>query len=81
MSFQLETGHTYWILDQDGYALLTEVMGGFGGNNFLADFNEYNGMYYAKYEDINSDEFAFLDDWGLAEPYLYILSNQFPGDV
>ena len=81
MSFQLETGQTYWILDQDGYALLTEFMGDFEGASFLNDFHEYNGMYYAEYDSIDPDEFAFLDYWGLAEPYLYILSNQFPGDV
>ena len=81
MSFQLETGHTYWILDQDGYALLTEVMGDFEGENFLTDFHEYNGVYYAEYDSIDSDEYTFLCEWYLAEPYLYILSNQFPGDV
>lgn len=83
MSFQLETGQTYWILDQDGYALLREVMGDFegDGDSFLADFHEYNGMYYAKDDAINPDEYAFLLEWELAEPYLYILSNQYPGDV
>ncbi len=81
MSFQLETGRTYWILDQAGYALLTEFMGDFDGEDFLADFNEYNGMYYAEYDSIDPNEQAFLEYCGLAEPYLYILSNQFPGDV
>lgn len=81
MSFQLEVGHSYWILSQDQYEFLGELMGEYGGGSFLGDFQEYNGTYYATYEAIDPNEQEFLEDWGLAHPYLYILSNQFPGDV
>ncbi len=83
MSFQLETGHTYWILEPDEYDTLMELMTDlkFEGNNLRNDFIAYNGKYYAILDDIDPNEQAFLTEWGLAETYLYILSNQFPGDV
>ena len=71
-----EPGKSYYVLDENQYAELADLMEQFEGENFLADFIKVDGTYYATADSIDDTERQFLEDWSLSNFMQYKKSTQ-----
>lgn len=76
-----EPGESYWVLTENEYKLMLEYLSELTvdeqfENQLATDFVQVGENYYASLNALNNDEYTFLEDNGLLNPFAYKKSVQ-----